>query len=61
LSKEICPTFDQMNLFVVEFIVVLVVVVVVTRKPVELVQFLHRSPSRWLSELVLNWQIPPGR
>ena len=38
-----------------------IVVVIVASHPAELVQFLHRGPSKWFGELVLNWRIPPGR
>jgi len=34
---------------------------VVRHEPVELVQLLHQSPSKWFSDLVLNWRIPPAR
>jgi len=37
------------------------VLAVVIRQPVELIQLLHQSPSKWFSDLVLNWRIPPGR
>jgi len=27
----------------------------------DFVQLMRRSPSKWFSDLVLNWRIPPAR
>jgi len=49
----------------VELAVVVVVFAVaahmVACHPVELVEYLRRSPSKWFSDLVLKWRIPPAR
>ena len=60
VTCEIKPrnNFRIKNKLLLAFVVV---AVVENFQPVELVRFLHRSPSKWLSDLILQWRIPPGR